>query len=332
VPVKPFRERNPIPIAILGLTFIAALLFVAFKAGSIQAINPHHVYKADFAEAAGLTDQNEVRIAGIRVGKVHSVKLDGDHVRVEFEVDKGQKFGVDTRANIKLKTLLGTKFLELVPDGSGQLAPGALIPQARTTVPFEIFNAFGELSTTIDQIDTDQLAKALDTLSDTFENTPQNSKAALRGLSRLSTTIASRDRQIADLLAGTKTVTKVLSDRDAELIKLMGDADLVLRTIQQRRAIISKLLIDTKALADELSSLVRDDRSTLDPLLDNIHQVVLLLKANLGSLDKSLKLLGPFARYGANATGNGHWLDVYAENLVISDAFLCSIGAAEGCS
>jgi phospholipid/cholesterol/gamma-HCH transport system substrate-binding protein len=330
--VKPFRERNPIPIAIIGMAVIALLLFVAFSAGSLQIFNPHHNYKADFAEAAGLTDQNEVRIAGIRVGKVSSVKLDGDHVRVVFQVDKGQKFGTDTTAAIKLKTLLGTKYLELHPAGPGQLAPDSLIPVQRTTVPFEIFDAFGQLSTTIDKIDTTNLAKALDTLSDTFKDSPAHSRAALRGLSRLSHTVASRDRELAALLASTKSVTATLSARDGELVRLLGDADLVLRVVQQRRAIIEQLLRDTSSLATELISLVRDDRTTIDPLLNNVHSVVGLLKSNLASLDKTLKLLGPFARYGANATGNGRWLDVYAENLVISDSFLCSIGAATGCA
>ena len=100
-----------------------------------------------------------------------------------------------------------------------------------------------------------------------------------------------------------------------------------MRVVLQRREAISALLRDTTLLSKELISLVRDNKAVIDPLLDNLHSVVGVLKANLSSLDKSVKALGPFARYATNATGNGTWLDVYSENLVIPDNVLCQLGA-----
>ncbi|MDQ1711389.1 MAG: phospholipid/cholesterol/gamma-HCH transport system substrate-binding protein [Frankiaceae bacterium] len=329
--MKPFRERNPIPIAVGGLLAIALLLLGSFNLDKIPLpiFGRTTAYQAAFTNAAGIARENEVRVAGVRVGSVTGVSLDvpGKQVLVKFQVDQGIDLGEETKAAIKLKTLLGTKYLELTPAGTGRLAKGDTIPLARTTVPFQIYDAFNQLSATIDQVDTKKLALALDTLADTFRDSKGNARSALTGLSALSRTISSRDAQLAELLAGTKKVTAALAARDSELTKLIGDADLVMQVVLARRQAISALLNDTSRLATQLTSLVRANRAQLDPLLDNLHSVVGVLKSNLGNLDKAVASLGPFARYTANATGNGTWLDVYSENLVVSDQLLCALGA-----
>jgi phospholipid/cholesterol/gamma-HCH transport system substrate-binding protein len=329
--MTPFRERNPVPIAIGGIVAIALLLLATFNLNKLPLpfFGATTTYRAAFTQAAGIESQNEVRVAGVRVGSVTGVRLDVEHkqVVVTFQVDRGTALGEQTRAAIKLKTLLGTKYLELTPEGSGTLDKDAVIPVDRTSVPFQIYDAFNQFSGTLDQIDTTQLAKALDVLADTFRDTNGNARSALTGLSALSKTIASRDAELRDLLAGTRKVTAALASRDGELTKLIADADLVSKAILERRKVIAALLDDTAKLSAQLTSLVRDNRAKLDPLLDNLHSVVAVLKANLGSLDQAVAALGPFSRYATNATGNGTWLDVYSNNLVVSDQILCAIGA-----
>jgi phospholipid/cholesterol/gamma-HCH transport system substrate-binding protein len=329
--MTPFRERNPIPIAIGGILVIVLLLVGTFNLTKLPLpfLPKRTTYQAAFAQAAGIERDNEVRVAGVRVGSVTGVKLDVEHkqVLVTFRVDKGIALGDQTTAAVKLKTLLGTKYMELVPAGGGTLDTHNPIPLSRTTVPFQIYDAFNQFSDTLEDVDTEQLGKALDVLAETFRDSKGNARSALTGLSALSKTIASRDAQLRTLLAGTKKVTAALAARDSELTKLIGDADLVMQVVLARRQIISKLLDDTAKLAAQLTSLVRDNRAEVDPLLDHLHSVVNVLKANLGPLDKAVASLGPFARYTTNATGNGTWLDVYSENLVISDQILCSLGA-----
>jgi hypothetical protein len=102
--MTPFRERNPVVIGAISLAVLAGLLLVSFKASSLPVIGGGDVYHAAFSEAGGLRANDEVRIAGVRVGKVEAVELDGDHVRVTFRVDQGAEFGQETLAAIKVKT------------------------------------------------------------------------------------------------------------------------------------------------------------------------------------------------------------------------------------
>lgn len=323
--MRPFRERNPIPLGIGGIVGVIALLALVLNVNRLPFLSDEVSYSARFPEAAGIERENEVRVAGVRVGSVEEVSLDGAEVEVRFTVSGDVTLGDRTRAAIKLKTLLGTKFLDIQPDGTGELEEGAVIPRDRTEVPFQIYETFDQLSGNLDRIDVKALSQAFDTLAETFRDSGDNTGAALTGLQRISKTIASRDDELRRLLSNTRVVTKALSERDVELTRLLGDAELVLQVVRQRRQVISSLLESSSRLAAELTSLVRDNRAVIDPLLRDLHQVAEVLRANLTSLDRSVELLGPFTRYGANAMGNGRWLDVYSENLVVSHELLCQI-------
>ncbi|UUZ60660.1 MlaD family protein [Nocardioides sp. B-3] len=172
-PMIPFHERNPVVIGAISLAMIAASLAVAFRAGDLPVIGGGDTYYAAFSESGGLKVNDEVRIAGVRVGKVDSVELDGDHVKVAFKVDSGEEFGPTTNAAIKVKTLLGAMFLSLEPAGAGQMEEESTIPVERTTSPYDVVSAFEGPAATSEEINTDQLAESLTTLADLTRNTPR---------------------------------------------------------------------------------------------------------------------------------------------------------------
>ena len=311
------RQRNPVTLGAAGLAVIAGLVYAAFNAGDLPVIGGGTTYAAQFTEAGGLRAEDEVRVAGVKVGSVRAVELAGDHVRIEFRVeDDAPRLGTRTGATIRIRTLLGRKYLALAPAGSGELDPETEIPRSRTVAPYNVVEAFSDLTTTTERIDTAQLATALDTLSETFADTPAEVRGSLEGLSRLSRTIASRDEQLKVLLDRANTVSKVLSDRDDELVKLIRDGDLLLKEIHARRALIHQLLVTTQELSTQVTGLVRDNRAQLEPALRRLAAVVQLLRDNQDSLDKSIQLLAPFVRVFANTLGTGPWFDTYIPNLV----------------
>lgn len=310
----PFSSRNPTTIGAIGLVLIGLFLWAAFNAGKLPIIGGGTQYSAAFTEAAGLKEGDDVRIAGVKVGQVDKVELDGAHVRVKFKVKKAY-VGDESVVAIKLKTLLGAKFLAIDSIGTKKQNPKKEIPLARTTSPFDVYPAFTQLTKTINEIDTDQLAKALGVLSTDFQNTPSSVKSVLGGLTRLSNTIASRDEKLRTLLRKANDVTGVLADRDTELQKLLSDGGLLLDELNARRDAIHSLLINTTTLSTQLEGLVADNEKTLGPMLDNLHNVLKLLQDNQDSLDRGLALLAPFYRVLNNTVGNGRWFENYICNL-----------------
>lgn len=314
--MKPFRERNPVPIGLAGTMVLLMFAVLAFKAGDLPVFNGGGtVYKANFVEAANLRKDREVRIAGVKVGKVLLVEIEGDHVVVSFRVKKKTSVPRLTRAQIKVKTLTGQEYLSLTPEGTGQLDNKTAIPVTRTTSPFELIPAFQGLASTIEDIDTTQLARALDAVSGAFADTAPNVKGALTGLSRLSGAIAARDQELQELLGHARSVTGVLANRDRELQQLIVDADAVLQVIAERKQVISDLLRNTIDLSNQLSGLVRENRAELAPALRNLRGVVDTLNQNSASLTRGIQVLAPFLRLFTNTLGNGHWFDTFVANL-----------------
>jgi phospholipid/cholesterol/gamma-HCH transport system substrate-binding protein len=313
--MTPFRERNPVVIGAISLVALAALLLASFKASSLPLIGGGDVYHAAFSEAGGLKPNDEVRIAGVRVGKVESVELAGDHVRVTFRVDQDAEFGQDTLAAIKVKTILGAMFLALQPAGPGQMEEGSEIPEERTSSPYDVVEAFSGLAETSEQIDTDQLAESLTTLADLSRNTPEEFRAALKGVSALSANVAAKNEKIGELLRNLDTVSSVLDERDEDIIALMEDADVLFRSLVQRREAVHTLLESTSRLSRELTALVRQSRADLKPALTHLQNVVQVLNKNEDNLDRSLRLMAPFYRVFANTLGNGPWFDTYIQNM-----------------
>jgi phospholipid/cholesterol/gamma-HCH transport system substrate-binding protein len=315
--MKPFRERSPLVVGAIGLATLGVLVYGAFNASDLPLIGGGTTYAAQFTEAGGLRPNDEVRVAGVRVGAVEDVELDGDHVRVAFKVeDDDVRLGKETGASIRIRTLLGRKYLSLEPAGTGRLDPTVEIPRSRTVAPYDVLEALSDLTTTTERIDTEQLATALETLDATFANTPDEVQASLKGLSRLSRTIADRDKQVRELLERTNTVSKVLSDRDDELVKLLRDGDLLLKEIKARRALIHELLVTAQELSEQITGLVEDNRDQLEPALARLASVVALLRRNQDNLDKSIELLAPFVRVFASTLGTGPWFDTYIPNLL----------------
>lgn len=312
----PFRDRNPVTIGAVGLTTLALLGVAAFNADDLPLIGDGETYSAAFSEAGGLKPGDEVRVAGVKVGKVDEVDLDGDHVKVVFRVRGEPALGTRTGAAIRVKTILGAKYLALRPEGPGQLSPGSEIPLNRTTPAYDVVTAFSDLTTTTEKVDTERLATALETISTTFEDSPAEVRESVKGLSRISRTVASRDRALRELLDHAGGVSAVLAERSREFSALVKDGDALFQEISRRRAAIHALLKSSAALGIQLSGLVEDNGKEIGPALKGLNQVVGMLERNQAALDRSVRLLAPYVRVFANTLGNGRWFDSYIQNLV----------------
>jgi phospholipid/cholesterol/gamma-HCH transport system substrate-binding protein len=336
---KPFRERNPVIIGAISLAVIAVMILAAFRAQDLPIIGGGDTYTAAFTEAGGLKVDDPVRIAGVRVGKVEGISLEGDHVKVTFRVKTDSQFGDETAASIRVSTLLGAMYLALEPAGTGQLDAGKEIPVERTQSPYDVVEAFSGLAETADQIDTDQLAQSLTTLADLTRNTPEEFRAALSGVSRLSSDIAAKNGRINLLLTNLQRVSSVLNDRDQDIVDLMKQSDSLfqalvarrqavhdilvstsslsteLSALVQRREAVHNLLVSTSTLSKELTALVQQSRADLKPALTHLDSVVQVLNKNEDNLDNSLRLMAPFYRVFANTLGDGPWFDTYIQNM-----------------
>ena len=194
---SPFREQNQVTVGAVGLTVIGLVMLAAFKAQDLPLIGGGTKYSAQFSEAGGLKPNDEIRVAGVRVGQVREVELEGDHVRVDFVVDKGVKLGDQTGAEMKIKTLLGAEVPELNPAGAGQLKAGSRSRwpgRSRRTTSW----TRSAISPTPPSGSTPPSWPRRWTRCRRRSRTrPKRSRPSLTGLSRLSRNVAKRDEQLS---------------------------------------------------------------------------------------------------------------------------------------
>ena len=231
-------------------------------------------YTAEFSDASGIHRGNMVQVGGIRVGRVQDVSLENSTVIVRFEVDSGVEFGKDTEASIEVLNLLGEKYLEITPAGEGQLAEDTAIPLERTESAYDIVGVFGDLTTTTEEIERDQLVQALDVVSTTMDQAAPEIESSFDGIARLSETVASRDAQIQALFANSKDVTKLLSDRSEDLVSLMENGDLVFQEVTKRKEAVHRLLVNARILAKQLRGVAQDNQEQIGPALAEVDELL----------------------------------------------------------
>lgn len=311
--MKPFEDRNPLVLGAIGILVTVGLLFVALNVGRLPFVNSGEEYSAYFAEAGGLSSGNPVQVSGLKVGQVTSVALDGPRVLVKFKVSSDVRLGDRTEAAVNLRTVLGSKLLELTPRGEGQLT--GPIPLDRTAPAYQLPDALGDLSTIISGLDTDQLSKSLAVLADEFSDTPPALKVALEGVSRFSQTLDERDEQLRDLLSNANKVTKVLAERSDEVVKLVTNTNSLLVQLKSERSALDQIANNLSAVAQQLKGFIAENRAALKPALDKLNGVLTILDNRKEQVQKAIKGLNGYALGLGEAVASGPFFKAYLVNL-----------------
>lgn len=312
--MKSFAERNPVLVAAVGVSLVAVVTVGALEYNKIPLVDQGKHYSAYFAEAGGLKSGAAVQVAGYRVGRVSSLELDGARVLVQFDVGKGVHLGDQTEANIRTKSLLGAKVLEVTPRGGGQLS--ATIPLERTRPPYELPDALGDLSATINGLNTNAVSDALSTLSHTFEDTPPDLKIAVQGVARFSETLDTRDGKLRTLLSNANKATSVLSTRADEIAGLVANSNELLVQLRRQGSALKQISGNLSAFARQLSGFIADNRTELKPALDKLNNVLSVVDARKERVQLALKYLNQFALSLGEALASGPFFSAYVVNLL----------------
>lgn len=312
--MKPFRERNPIIIAVIAMSVIAAIIVGAFNYGNLPFIHSDTTYSAYFDEAGGLTTGAPVRVSGYKAGQVKEIALEPDGVLVTFTVADDIRLGTDTEAAIKTLSLLGNKVLDVSPRGTGRLT--GTIPLQRTTSPYQLPDAIGDLTATISGLNTDQLSTALQTLSQTLSDTPPQLKVAVEGVARFSQTISQRDAQLRSLLSNARKATTVLAERTDKVVALIDDSNALLVALQGQGAALDQISQHISSLAQQIHAFIGENRNTLKPALDKLNGVLATIDNRKQEIQKSIKGLNAYVMSFGEALSSGPFFKAYVSNIL----------------
>ncbi|NKQ51672.1 MCE family protein [Amycolatopsis sp. K13G38] len=310
------QVRRDTRLGVLGTVLAVLVVAVCVRADAISSALAGRTLHAVFAEAGGLAGGDPVVVSGMAVGKVSDVQLRDTDVRITFTLtEDGVHLGTLTRAGIKSRNMLGQKVLDLAPAGPGEMADEAEIALERTTAPYDITQALQGITDEVSQVDTGQLAAAMNTVADAFAGTPQSVPGAIDGLRRLATSVNSRDAELRDLLRHADDATALLARHDGDLRTLFDQGTSLLTALNERQAVIQQLLTNAQAMADQLTGLAKDNDAVLGPALGELRAVLTVLQRNRDNITAALANAVPLLRELGEVVASEPTLDAYLANV-----------------
>lgn len=312
-----YRGTQLVKAGVVGVVLIMLIIAVGLQPERLTSWATSVRYQARFAEAGGLIAGNDVTLSGIKVGSVSDISLDNGDALVTFVLAGKYSLGRETLAHIRTGTLLGERVLTLQPMGSGRMRPMDIIPVTRTSSPYSLTDAVGELTTNSAGTNTESLNQSLDTLAETINQIAPQLGPTFDGLSRLSKSLNNRNESLADLLRSAGDVTGVLSERSQQVNTLILNANDLVGVLDERRQAIVGLLANTSAVSRELSGLVADNEAQLKPTLDQLNSVSEVLQKNRDNIAKALPGLAKYELTQGETVANGFYYSAFIPNILV---------------
>lgn len=324
---RTLEERNTAVIGTIALLTLTAVIVASTALSSMHL--GKRTYTAEFLQGASLRAGDEVSIAGVPVGVVSATKLAVNRVIVTMKLDTVVRLGADTKAAIKLTTVLGSRYVELRPKGGGTLADDR-IPLAHTSVPYDLQKLLSDSTTTFEDVDAEKFATSMHTLSQQLTGVPAVLPDALSNVKDLSAIISERRDQISDLLRNTASVAKILGGQRDDLAALVVQGRELTGEIVRRRASVERLLQAATTLITTAEGVIGTDSAHIDKLLADLQQFTSMLGDHDALLRNLFQIMPVAMRNAANATGSGPFLDFMLPGGLMVDSWMCAIsGRAE---
>lgn len=133
------KAKLELVVGVFVLIGIVCLGYLSIKLGKLELIGGNlYEIEAEFDSASGLKPGATVEIAGVEVGRVKAIKLNGDQASLTMAIHDGVTLYTDTVASVKTRGIIGEKFVSLSPGGGGEkLPPGGKIRDTESGLDLE---------------------------------------------------------------------------------------------------------------------------------------------------------------------------------------------------
>jgi phospholipid/cholesterol/gamma-HCH transport system substrate-binding protein len=226
--VKPISALWRLAIAVIVAVVLLILVSnvitqpVAAKLGS---------YTADFTDVSGLHTGADVRVRGVRVGKVDSVelrRLSGQSIaEVTFTLDSRYSIGTDTRLAVKYQALTGLRYMDVsnASDGVPAAAPVKHIPTSMTQPSFDITTLFNGLQPVLSTLSPDDLNTFTANVDTFLSGDGSGLGPVLESIHTLTQFLADRQQIVATLMQNLKAVADTMTGHAKDFIQIIDWAN-----------------------------------------------------------------------------------------------------------
>ena len=250
-----------------GIFTLVSLLFMAllFNTMANNVDGGTVDYHAQFTDVSGLRVGDDVRVAGVKVGRVQSIAVDGREAAVELALSKDQPLLSTTRIVMRYQNLLGQRYLSLVQDSrrGTRLQEGATVPVNRTSPGFDLtalLNGFRPLFAVLEPADVNRLSESVVKV---LQGEGGSVAELLRQTGQLTNYLADREGLFDQVVTNLTPVLDNLAGQGTELRSTVVELRRLMTGLARNRVVIGDSLDSISNLARTTTDLLRDARAPL---------------------------------------------------------------------
>ena len=287
--------------------------YLAFTIGNLDVRDPlnrdNYRVSATFDDVTGLLMNDNVKVAGVVVGKVTKIETQDGAAQVTFQIDEDHDdIPKDSTAAIRWRNLIGQRYIYLYPGDSPEtLQDDDHIDDTVSVVDLgELFNKLGPI---VGSIDPAQVNDFLETITSALDGREDMVGQALDDLAVLTTGLASRDDAIQRLLTNLDTVADTVNRRDAQIETMLQNLILLSDTFGDNTATLDAALTELTSFGTELDRLLDTNSTEISRLLANLALVTDTVHGRLPQLDAFLAGFGDASAAIFRAGNRGEFLN-----------------------
>ncbi|NUS44517.1 MAG: MCE family protein [Mycobacteriaceae bacterium] len=293
-------------------------------------------YSATFSDVLGLRVGDDVRMAGVRVGRVHSIaRDDNDNARIEFDIQRRQRLFRNTKAMVRYQNLIGQRYVALAA-GAGRadaLPAGGSIPLEQTEPSFDVSTLLAGFEPLFSVLQPDQVNSLSQTLIQALQGDAVSLSALITQAVALASTFSERDAILGEVITNLSGVIAGLSRRSSELATLITQARELTSGLYAEGELLKTSVSRAAATTESLLGLLTKVAPGLAQAQRDASTGVRLLLHNGAALDRAavqlpdvLNAVARFTSSGAYAMATFCSLDVSLWNVVLPRGLVSQIG------
>jgi len=271
-------------------------------------------YRAVFADATGVVQGDDVRIAGVKVGTVEEIEIeDRTRALVTFSVESGTEINESTHAAIRYRNLVGQRYISLTQEvgDAARLDEGDTIPVEQTSPALDLTVLFNGFKPLFQALSPDDVNKLSYEVVQVFQGEGGTLENLLGHTASITQTLADRDQVIGDLIDNLDYVLDHIADRDDQLSDLIVTFRTLVSGLKDDREAILASLDGISALSVQTADLVKGIRPYFVEDVKQLRRVAGNVDRNKAELDRALQVLPiKLEKIGRTAI-YGSWFNFY---------------------
>ncbi|MFE7801993.1 MlaD family protein [Nocardia sp. NPDC057440] len=279
------KNRRELRLGVIG----AILIVIALAATAVLYVLPlgKSTYTAYLSEAQSIRVGNQVRVAGISVGRVSALELEPDRVRMTFTVNRDVFVGDATTMEIRMLTVVGGHYVAIFPAGTTPLGDKP-IPQDRVTLPYSLVRTLQDAAKPVAEVNGGTLRENMAAVQTSLDRSPDGLRRMGAAMQSFVTILDKQNAEVSRALIVTDEFLTAINGNMALVGQFVRKIGLLEVQGLDKKAEITEALRIAAELLSRIAALEPSWREQLQPMVDMLTATLPALRELVGKLDGAL--------------------------------------------